>query len=283
MDASASGLVRYVRTYSSPSWFQPVREAVLDLYRGVAAREVWTAFAWDEIQNRYRRSTLGLAWLGLSYLLFVFGIALFFGGFSDLGDGAFVVHVAFGFAVYSLLLAMITDGAAVFSRTAGWVKSSTLPYSTYVFQSLARIAFPFCIQMVIAVLICPFFGWRPGLEALMCVPALLLIVLLCIPAKYSLGLLVARHRDIGHFIQAVSRLFFFTTPVLWVYEETIGPRRLAADLNPMTPFIELFRDPLLGNASTLSQWLSAFGWVMLSWATFLVIAGMLRRRLPFWV
>lgn len=254
-----------------------------DLADGLRAHRVWRVFAWDEIQNRYRRSALGLAWLGFSYLLFVFAIALFFGGFSKLEGSTFVVHVAFGFAIFNVILAAIVDGCAVFVRTAGWVKSAALPYSTYVYQGIARTLFPFVIHFGLALVICPFFGWRPGPEAFLAIPAFLLIVLLSVPVQYTFGLLAARLRDVGHLIAAISRLFFFTTPILWVYEETQGPRRAAADFNPMTHYLEIFRDPLLGNPIDPTQWWLAIGWCGAAWVMLFAVAGVMRRKLPFWV
>ncbi|MFN7056967.1 MAG: hypothetical protein ACK4SV_15525, partial [Hyphomonas sp.] len=65
-----------------------------DLYSGLKRTELWRAFAFDEIQQRYRRSRLGLAWVVVSYLIFVCAIAIFFGGFSSKQEMDFLAHVA---------------------------------------------------------------------------------------------------------------------------------------------------------------------------------------------
>jgi ABC-type polysaccharide/polyol phosphate export permease len=254
-----------------------------DLAEGLKLHRTWRAFAWDEIQNRYRRSALGLAWLAISYLFFVAAIALFFGGFSEVGGGRFVQHVAFGYALFALMIAQIADGCQVFVVSSGWVKSANLPYSIYVYKGIARTIFPFLVQIGTAFMILPFFGWRPEPVAILALPALFLLFVTSIPVQYAFGLIAARNRDFGHLVGALSRFLFFTTPVIWVYEETSGVRRDVADFNPMTAFIEIARDPLLGSMPDATQWLIASATAVAAWALCLVIGAVMRNKLPFWV
>lgn len=260
-----------------------LRGILRDLATGFRHHEVWLAFAWDEIQNRYRRSALGLAWLAISYLIYVFAIATFFGGFSGLDGRLFVQHVAFGMLIYNVVIGNIVDGCSVFVRASGWVKSASLPYAVYVYRGVSRAAFPFAVQAAVAAVLMPLFGWRPEPIGLMAAPALLLIIVLGVAVQYALGLVCARVRDIEHFVQAVSRVFFFTTPILWVYEETEGVRRQLADIIPITPFIEIFRDPLLGMAPDPAQWAQALAWTALAWAAAVLLGAAMRSKLPFWV
>jgi ABC-type polysaccharide/polyol phosphate export permease len=255
-----------------------------DLVGGARRQEVWLAFAADEIQNRYRRSVVGLLWIVISYLIWVFGLAVFFGAFADLNEKTFVVYIAFGFAIFNFLLSNIMDGCTVFTTNSGWVKSASLPYSIYVFKSVARSLFPFLIQMITAFVIAALFlGWRPTGAVVLALPALLVAIATAVPLQYVLGLLCARLRDIGHFIQAVSRILLFASPIMWVYEEAGGLRRTIADYNPMTAYIEIFRDPLMGTPLVMEQYLIALGSCAVMWIACLLVGGVMRKKLPFWV
>ncbi|NNU14798.1 ABC transporter permease [Parvularcula sp. ZS-1/3] len=260
-----------------------IQRMIADIVDGAGKLEIWGTFAWDEIQNRYRRSVFGLAWIGLSFILFVAAISIFFGAFAELDSGAFVSYVAIGFAAYQFLIANVVDGCHVFARAAGWVKSSNLPYSVYVYKGVSRALFPFFIHLFIALLILPFFGWRPNGNALFAIPALLLFTLTAVPLQFLLGLLAARWRDVGHLVQAISRIFFFTSPVLWVYAETTGIRRDLADFNPMTHFIAILRDPLLGVSPSAYHWGLSLSWLVCISIVAVLVGGAMRRRLPFWV
>lgn len=254
-----------------------------DLWRGLKMHQTWRAFAMDEVRNRYRRSILGLAWLGISYLLYVFAIALFFNGFSELGDSAFVSYVAFGFAIFTFLISNVVDGCSVFTLAGGWIKSAPLPYSIYVFKAICRATLPTLIHLCLAFIIALFTGWRPGPLSLLAVPAFALMVITAVPVQYALGLVCARARDIGHFVQAISRLLFFTTPILWVYGESEGLRRVVANLNPLTSFVEIFRGPIIGEPTDPTMWMIACGWSIAAWLGLAFLGSAMRSKLPFWV
>lgn len=254
-----------------------------DLARGAQMRAVWQSFAWDEIQNRYRRSKIGLTWIALSFFIFVFAIGLFFNGFASRSATDFLYYVAVGFACFSFLVGNFVDGAAVFKTSANWIKSSTLPYSIYIFKSIARAIFPFFIQLACALTIMILTGWRPSLSLLWCLPALLAYVGNAIWVQIFMGLLAARWQDVSHLVSAITRLLFFTTPIVWVFEERSGLVLLVANLNPLTHFLEILRSPMLGVNPSLTSWLVVGGFTFIGWAITFFAAGRMMRRLPFWV
>lgn len=246
-------------------------------------RPVWQAFAWDEIQHRYRRSKLGLAWIALSYFLFVFAIGLFFNGFASKSAKEFLYYVALGFACFTFLISNLTDGTGVFRSSSNWIKSATLPYSIYAYKSVARSLFPFVIQLTCAAVIMVGSGWRPSLTILWCVPALVMYLVNAIWIQIFMGLVSARWQDITHLVSAITRLLFFTTPIVWVFEERTGLVRKVAHLNPLTHFLGIMRTPLLGGNPPLDSWLVVLGLTVAGWLGTLFVAGKMRRRLPFWV
>ena len=246
-------------------------------------RAVWQSFAWDEIQNRYRRSKIGLAWIALSFFIFVFAIGLFFNGFASRSATDFLYYVALGFACFSFLVGNLVDGAAVFKTSANWIKSSTPPYSIYVFKSVARSIFPFLIQIICALLIMLFTGWRPSFTLFWCLPALAVYVINAIWIQIFMGLIAARWQDVSHLVSAITRLLFFTTPIVWVFEERSGLVLLVANLNPLTHFLDILRSPMLGVPPSLTSWLVVSGLTIAGWGATVFAAGRMMRRLPFWI
>ena len=256
---------------------------VKDLIEGIKLGPVWRAFAWDEIQQRYRRSVLGLAWIAVSYLIFVGSIALFFADFAALGAKEFTSYVAIGFAAFTFLIGNVIDGCDVFRSARTWIKSTPLPYSIYIYKSIARSVFPFAIHLGVAFAVMAITGWRPAPIILMALPALALYVVNAVAVQWIFGLAAARYRDVSHLVSAITRILFFTTPILFVYGERGGLVKQIVDINPLTHFIEIFRAPVLGHPATAGSWPIALAITVGAWALALVGAGLLRRRLPFWV
>lgn len=271
-----------VRVISAASSAGPAA-VIRDLREGLAMSQVWRAFAWDEIQNRYRRSVLGVAWIAVSYLVFVVGIVVLFRGYTQTGPGAFVHYVAVGYACFIYLAGNLTDGCMVFQSNATWLKSTDLPRSVYVYKSVARSAFPFALQLIMALLVMLATGWRPGLSAIGVLPALLAYALTAVALQLLLGHLAARLPDVRHLVSTVQRMLFFLTPVLWVFSEREGAARALAFSNPLTHYVEVFRAPLLGTPLEPASWPIVIACTAASWAAALLVAGAMRRRLPFWV
>ena len=244
---------------------------------------IWRAFAWDEIQQRYQRSVLGLAWIVISYLFFVGAISLFFSGFSKMGAEKFTAYVAIGYPAFLFLIGNMIDGAVVFHSNATWIKSTPLPYSIYVFKSIARSLFPFAIHLVTAFVIMVIAGWTPTWTALLSLPAIFIFLIGAIAVQYLFGLIAARFRDAEHLISTVQRILFFTTPILWVREERGGMVAAFADLNPFTHFINVFRAPLLGDMPRPESWAVVIVTTILFWIFAIFAAARMRHRLPFWV
>lgn len=258
---------------------------VRDVYEGLKRHYVWRAFAWEETKSRYHRSVLGLFWIIATYAIFVAGISIFFGGFSSKPKPEFTIYVALGYATFQFLVASIADGSAVFTSSSGWIKSTNLPYSIYVFKSLFRSLVPFGMQLSVALMLMIAFGTigKLGWHTLMALPALAIFILCAVPLQYSLGLIAARYNDVKHTIGAITRLLIFVTPILWVREEAKGMRGLLADLNPMTHFLEIFRNPLMGWDVRPISWIVVLGVTLGLWVFAAIISTLMRQRLPFWI
>ena len=281
-EVSTQGPPQVRSVYSAAASSGP-RAVIKDLIDGARMVPVWTAFAWDEIQQRYRRSVLGLAWIVISYLMFVAAISFFFGGFSRLESASFASNVALGYAAFFFLIGMVTDGCAVFNGSASWIKSTSLPYSIYIYKSLARSIFPFALQMICAFVFLLLIGWRPTVDALAVIPSLPIYLLFGVAAHLFFGLVSARWRDISHLVSALTRITFFLTPVLWTLEDQTGIRRTVAEANPFTHLLQIFRGPLLGQPVTMVNYLVSLVTVAVLCILAIIAASYMRRRLPFWV
>ena len=281
-DAAPTAAAPAPRVVTPDSAIGPVA-VIRDFSGGLRLHDVWLTFAWDEVQNRYRRSVFGIAWIGFSYLFFVFAILVLFRGYS-LGSGdAFLHYVAIGYASFIFLAGNLTEGCEVFRANKAWVQAAPLPRSIYVYKNVARAFFPFAIQMTLALGLMLATGWRLTADALLAVPALAAWVATAIPVQMLLGHLGARLPDVSHLVQTLQRMLFFLSPILWVLGEREGAARQLALLNPLTHYMEVFRAPLVGEPTLAVSW-PVVGIVTTAvWIVCLLIVGRMRSRLPFWL
>ncbi len=260
-----------------------IRGAAVDLWRGLLMVRSWITFGAEDVQQRYRRSKLGLAWLLISFAIFVAGVSLFFANFSSLDPYAFVLYVALGYAIYTLITSSIIDGCSVFVESESWIKSVNLPFSFHVYRYCTRSIFVFVIQTSICILLICFFGKFSNILPLYCLFSILLILLNIIFIQYFLGFLCARFRDITHLVSSITRLLLFVTPILWVREEQSGIRAVAADLNPLTHYIEILRNPMLGDPPRDLSLILVLTCTLITGSAALTLASRARNRLAYWL
>lgn len=256
-----------------------------DLLWGLSKVRLWLAFAADEVQQRYRRSRLGLAWIVLSYLLFVAAIAIFFGGFSSKNSHEFTAHVAVNYALFSFLVANLTDGCAVFKVSKTWIASMSLPHSIHVLKSVARSLFVFSISTIVAFVVLLATGHLVSPEAWMAVPAFLVLLVNAVFVQTWLGYITARFRDLEHLMLSLTRILFFTTPILWVREEQPegSLRRMISDFNPLTHALEIVSAPLFDRAADPLSWKVIGILTGVNFVLMIVISYLSHRRLPYWL
>jgi len=256
---------------------------IFDIIQGVGKVDVWFTFAMDDMQQRYRRSALGLIWIMLSYAIFVGGVSFFFGAFSETSPDRFVAYVAIGYAIFAFLMAQIQDGCQVFVNATTWIKSVSMPLSIHVLRSIFRAIFTLVLNLSVAFCAMLIMGWRPELVALLCLPAFLVYLINAVAIQYIFGLVAARYRDVAHLTNSITRIMIFVTPVLWVREELTGARAIVADINPLTHYIEIVRAPLLGDVARISSWGVVITITVIVWIIAVVAGTFMRRRLAYWI
>ncbi len=254
-----------------------------DLATGLQMAEVWRAFAWDEIQHRYRRSILGIVWILIAFAFFVGGVVFFFSDFSGMSGDRFALHVALGYLLFVFIVGNLVDGCQVFVSSKIWIKAVPLPYSVHVYRSLFRSFVNLALNSIVVALIMVWVRWTPGLVLIHAAPALVVYLINAVAIQYLLGMVAARYRDVGHLVESASRLLLFVTPILWVREGLEGVRAFAADLNPLTHYIDLIRSPIMGEAPRLASWGVVGGCTIVICLLTLVTGSMYRRRLPYWL
>jgi ABC-type polysaccharide/polyol phosphate export permease len=254
-----------------------------DLIDGLRMTDLWRTFAWDEIQQRYRRSLLGVAWIVIAYAMFVGGVSIIFSAFSREDGSFFLMHVAIGYAAFTFIVGNVTDGCTVFTGARVWIQSIALPHSIHIYRSICRSIFTFALQFLVAAVIIVAAGWRPSLINLMVLPAIAVLLLNAVAIQYLMGLISARYRDITHLVNSITRLLLFVTPILWIRSDLDNLRMNFVDFNPVAHYLEIFRAPLMGLEPRPLSWIVVGVITVGIWIAAAVMASRMRRRLAYWL
>ena len=256
--------------------------AAADLRAGVWSWRLGQFLAWQDIKQRYRRSTLGPIWLTLS-----FGVQIFTMGFlsAALFGGTIsksVPYVCAGMLFWALITQIINDGSVLFVSSSRYLTQIKSPLSLFLMQVIWRNVIIAAHNAAIYILIGALFVVLPSASILLWLPGFVLLLICLSWMAMVAAILSARYRDIPVMIQNLLMLLFWVTPLMY-FPDQLHRHRYIVDYNPFTHMIAIVRDPLLGGVPTLNDWLvvsaiAVFGWIL----TFFFFARF-RARVVYWL
>ena len=266
----------------STPWASPWREAWRDWVSAMHAPGLWLNLALEDLRDRYRRTVLGVAWIAISFALFVGVKVLVFGQMSAASTREFAIFVTIGFGAWSFISSMVTDACGAYLHSRAWILGTEVPYPVYLLQAALRNWMVFMLVMLvmaIALLWKPT-PWTPA--ALYAIPGLVAYFVTSVWLSALLAPLCVRYHDLLHAVQTSMRLMFFVTPILWMPGQN-GVLAELARINPMTHYLAVVREPLLYNHWPATSW-----WVVLLLNAAGIVLGAIayastRRKIAFWI
>jgi ABC-type polysaccharide/polyol phosphate export permease len=221
-------------------------------------RELFINLTLRELRSKYKRSVLGWTWSLLNPLTslviywFVFGFV--FGATAPVGDPSglknFAMFLMCGLLPYNFIANGLNGGMNSLIGNANLVKKVWFPREILVAASTASWVVSFLIELSVLALVLLFFGN----VVLLWIPVILLLVALEIVFVLGLALMLAGaavyFRDLQHLLALVLQIWFYTAPIVYpmslVQDQigTTGWKITLYNLNPLTRFVEAFRDVL---------------------------------------
>ena len=265
------------------------RRAVADLRQGLSQRELWLSLGWQDIKQRYRRSTLGPLWITIATGVMAVALGLLYSILFQIPLAEFLPHVTVGLIMWGFISGCIKEGAEVFIANEGLIKQLPSALSVHVYRLVWRQFLFLCHNLVIWVVLMVVFPRPLGWELLLSVLGLAVLMVNGVWVSMLFGILATRFRDIAPLLDSMVQLLFYMTPIVWttqtLYEQggQIADRARIAEINPLYHYLEIVRAPMLGQSVDAYHW-----WVVLACtAVGLLLAFValrrFRSRVPYWV
>lgn len=256
--------------------------AIKDLREALANWPLWGMLGWQDIRQRYRRSTIGPFWLTLSMGIMVASIGVVYAVLFNQEIDDYLPFVALGFILWGFISGVMVDGCQAFVNAEAIVKQSRLPLSLHIFRVVWRHIIIFAHNFVIYGIVLVVFRIWPGWHALWAIPGLALWALNAFWVVLVLGIVCARFRDIPQIVNSVIQLGFLVTPIIWK-PSLMGRRAVLVNVNPVHHFIEILRMPLLGETPDTLSWSVALGVTAAGWLFTFELFRRYRWRIAYWL
>lgn len=226
----------------------PAGKSVLeDFISSLKRPDFWAFSSWLDLATKYRTSSLGVIWIFLPPIAYVFGIGYFYSLLFGVDSLSFMVHLGVGYLLWRLITQVITGASTTMAAHRAFILDGRTRYTDYVLRIIAKALFYFSITLVVLV---PLVGLTNpsllGVASLVLTLPLFFINVLWIAV--AVAVLGARFPDLHELSTTVFIFGFLLTPIVWRAELMPADtwRGFAARLNPAFHLLEMVRAPLLG-------------------------------------
>ncbi|MBU5594365.1 ABC transporter permease [Amphibacillus sp. MSJ-3] len=196
-----------------------------------------------------RDSYLGYFWwlldpllnVGIYYLLRV----VILGG----GGPNFPVYLAIGLVVWRWMSTTINGSTRSITRYSSIINQVYLPKSIFPIALSLTQMFNFMFGLIVIAIFLALFGVVPGWQVIY-LPIIILVQLLFLLAiALFFGYVAVFIRDIDNLTKHITRILFFTTPIIWGDDGNMRFPQILIDLNPFAVIINSYRDILMYRTS----------------------------------
>jgi len=208
------------------------------------SRSVLSQLVSQQLILRYRRTALGYLWTLINPLLMMSVMALVFSTLFKADLKTFAVFLFAGMIPWNFFSSVVTQSGTSFINNEGLIKKIYLPKAIFPLS----IAFALLIDSVLSFLalfaIILALGGSLSWSVLFIPVAFVLLFFFALGVGLIMSIATVFFRDLQHVILIAMQGLFFLTPILYKHDALTGKVGWLVGLNPVVPFIELFRAPL---------------------------------------
>lgn len=262
--------------------------ALADLSDGARHRELWAHLGWQDVKQRYRRSTLGPFWITISLAVMAIGLGILYSALLNTPIKDLLPSVLVGFIAWNFISGCVLDGGETFIMNEGLIRHVPSPMSIYPYRTVWRQVLFFAHNFIVYFIMFAIYPQPVTWTIVLAVPAFALLMLNGLWMSMAFGIIATRFRDVPPIIGSLMQLIFYVTPIVWQYSTlsnnpSVGERAKIAQLNPFLHYVEVLREPLMGQRIGENHWYIVIGLTVAGWAVTLLLFRNYRSRLAYWV
>ena len=208
------------------------------------SRNVLSQLVAQQLILRYRRTALGYLWTLINPLLMMSVMALVFATLFKADLKTFAIFLFSAMIPWNFFSSVVTQSGTSFINNEGLIKKIYLPKAVFplsiAFALLIDSALSFFALFAIIIAIGGSLSW-----AVLFIPvAYILLFSFALGIGLITSVATVFFRDLQHVILIAMQGLFFLTPIIYRHDALAGKVAWLVGLNPVVPFIELFRAPL---------------------------------------
>ena len=222
-DAPSTGVARRA-TDDTPVRVVSARASLIVRLRNLAARrELLTSLISSDIRIKYKGSVLGIFWSMLSPALTLATYYLVFSVFLKNGIPNFVIYLFSGLVVWNMFQTSVNSATGIIVDRAGLVKKVSFPREILALANVGASVIYFFIQLGVFALFLLVVGHDPAWSFLWIMPiSFAALYLFTASVSMVMSAVTVYLRDMRHLMEVALQLWFWVSPVVYSYENSIA-------------------------------------------------------------
>jgi ABC-type polysaccharide/polyol phosphate export permease len=254
-----------------------------DLIGGSYYWRVWHLIGFRELRHRYARSKFGQLWLTLSTGAMIGVLAAVWALLWKQPVHELIPFLGISMITWNYLSQILMDCTTIFVGQANLYRNQKMNFSVSIYSVIYKNTIMLAHNLIIIVILMVAFDVPINWYLLQVVPALGLTWIAFLCFGYLIAMMCVRYRDIIQVINTWLTVLFYVTPIMWKPDFLPRQYHWIIDFNPLAQFLEILRNPLLGQPISVHSWLSttmfAFGGGLIA----VCLIGRYRHRIIFWM
>jgi len=207
-------------------------------------RNVLQQLVAQQLILRYRRTALGYLWTLINPLLMMSVMAVVFSALFKTDLKTFTVFLFAGMIPWNFFNSVVTQSGSSFINNEGLIKKIYLPKVVFPLSIASALLIDSALSFLALFAIIIAIGGSLSWAVLFTPVAYVLLFFFALGIALIVSITTVFFRDLQHVILIAMQGLFFLTPILYQHDALVGRVGWVVGLNPVVPFIELFRAPL---------------------------------------
>jgi ABC-type polysaccharide/polyol phosphate export permease len=254
-----------------------------ELFGGIRHWRISHLIGIRDLRHRYTRSKLGQLWLMISTATMIAVLSavwsvLWYQPIHDL-----MPFIGVSLIIWSYLSQVLVDCTSAFVAQGHLYRNQKMHFSVLIYSVIYKNTIMLAHSLIIIAVLIVAFKVPVNWYLLQIVPAFGLTLVGMVWLGYLIAMTCVRYRDVIQVITTWSTVLFYITPVMWKPDFLPHQYHLIIQLNPFAQFLEILRNPLLGQPVSPYAWLSTTVIALGGGLVALAVIGRYQHRIVFWM
>jgi len=259
--------------------------AISDLKDCLKKNELCFELALTDVRLRYKRSKIGPLWETISLGILLSILSFLWSKLWGTKINQYLPYLISGMILWRFINLIITDGCSVFIKHDYLYRALPLPWSLAALKHVYSGIFLFLHHLPLVIISNIYFNVNfITYKLLYLIYSFPIILITSFSLTILLGFLCARYRDVISITSSLLSILIFFTPIFWTIDQMNEVNRnIFVMPNLIYHYIEIVRQPLLGNApSEISIMLTFFSTLILI-ISGLFVLNKFKRKIIYWI